>query len=122
MARKKFKTSKPVRVLFYGAAAGVGLLLAATAARKSGKDIKRGGEKIVGKAKRTFKARADKLNDRQKKIISLFDREEMITNEMVQSVVKGVTQRTIRRDLNFLEEKGYIKQVGKTKGSYYVLN
>jgi predicted HTH transcriptional regulator len=122
MKRKKQPIAKKaLKVAFYGAAAGVGILLAVRAARKKGSLFKKGGEKLIRKTKHTFKSVTDGLNARQRKILSLFDREEEITNEMVQSVIKGVTERTIRRDLNHLEEKGYIRKKGKTKGSYYVL-
>lgn len=118
------KTSLPKKALkfgFYGAAAVVGVVLAASYARKKGGVIKKKSKKLLKKTKNKLKSIKDGLTPRQKKIIDLFDREDQITNEMIQSVITGVTERTIRRDLNDLEEMGYIKKLGKTKGSYYVL-
>lgn len=119
--RKKKRSVKPLKLVFYAGVAGVGMLLAAKAASTRGGDIKRGGKKILKKAQKKIRASVDKLNKRQKKILDLFNREDKITNEMISSVIKGVTKRTLRRDLDQLEARGYIKQVGKTKGSYYVL-
>lgn len=110
-----------MKFVFFATAAAVGTLLAVSAAKKKGKLIKKGGKKILQNAKLAVKTSTDKLNKRQREILRLFNREEKITNEMICSVITGVTERTIRRDLNYLEERGYIKKMGKTKGSYYVL-
>ena len=61
------------------------------------------------------------LDDRQKKIINLFGESNAVTNSQVEQAIKGVTRRTLRRDLTELEEMGLIRQHGKTKGSYYTL-
>jgi predicted HTH transcriptional regulator len=119
MAKRSSFAKKSLKVAFYGAAAVVGVLLAISTAKRKGSMIKKSGDKLLKKTKHRIKAVSDRLDKRQTRILSLFDKEERITNEMIQSVIKGVTERTIRRDLNFLEEKGYIKKVGKTKGSYY---
>lgn len=100
----------------------VGVLMAVSAVKKRGSAIGNGGKKLIKKAKNEIKSKRDKLNMRQKKILSLFDKEDKITNEMISSVIEGVTRRTLRRDMDFLEERGYIKQIGRTKGSYYILN
>ncbi len=117
----KLGARKPLKLIFYGFAAGVGVLLAVSAARKKGGVITKGSKKIIGKTRRVFRANIDKLNARQKQVLALFDKEDSITNEMISNTITGVTQRTLRRDLTFLEKRGYIKQVGKTKGSYYVI-
>ncbi len=114
-------SKKWTRFIFYGAAAGIGTLVAVAAAKKKGKKIKKNGSKLVKKAKNKLKSTRDNLSQRQQRILSLFDREERITNDMISSVIPNVTDRTIRRDLTDLEKKGYIKKVGKTKGSYYIL-
>ena len=121
MRRKESVSKKAVKVAFYGAAAFVGVLLAVSAVRKKGKIIKEEGGKMIKKTRNSVKGVKDNLNDRQRRILKLFDKEDKITNDMITSVITGVTRRTIRRDLDFLEDHGYIKQVGKTKGSYYVL-
>ena len=122
MDRKESTSKKALRFVFYGAAAAVGVVLAVSTLKKKGGVIKDEGEKILKKTKNKIKSARDNLNMRQKKILSLFDKEEKITNEMISSRIQNVSKRTLRRDLTYLEDKGYIRQVGKTKGSYYVLN
>ena len=122
MTRQEKVSKRALKVVFYGAAAAVGVLLAVSAIRKRGDVIKEEGEKMIKKTKNKIKSSRDNLNRRQKQIIDLFDREEKITNEMISSEISNVSRRTLRRDLSVLEEKGYIRQVGKTKGSYYILN
>jgi predicted HTH transcriptional regulator len=121
MAKRTFVSKRALKLVFYGAAAVVGVFLAISTAKKKGMILKKSGQKIIKKTKLNLKAIKDKLNKRQIQMIKLFDKEDKITNEMLQNVIEGVTERTIRRDLNFLEEKGYIKKIGKTKGSYYTL-
>lgn len=121
MARSSSLSRKAMKFVFFATGAAVGTLIAISAAKKKGKRLKKGGEKLLKNAKIAVKSTKDRLNKRQREILRLFNKEQQITNEMIQSVITGVTERTIRRDLNFLEEKGYIKKVGKTKGSYYVL-
>lgn len=122
MKKKSSLSKNIVKFAFYGAAAALGVLIATSAAKKKGSKIKKKGKRLLKKAKNELKSKKDKLTMRQKRILSLFDREEKITNEMIAGVIEGVTKRTLRRDMDYLEDKGYIKQVGKTKGSYYVLN
>jgi predicted HTH transcriptional regulator len=121
MANRSSVSKKALKFVFFATAAAVGTLLAVSAAKKKGKMIKSGGKKLLKNAKLKFKASRDQLNKRQRGILRLFDKEEKITNEMIGNVITGVTERTIRRDLNYLEARGYIKKIGKTKGSYYVL-
>lgn len=62
------------------------------------------------------------LNDRQKKILNMFEKDKQLMNSDIEKVITGVTRRTLRRDLTEMETLGIIKQHGKTKGSYYSLN
>jgi predicted HTH transcriptional regulator len=121
MERRSSVGKKAMKFVFYAAAAAVGTILAVSAAKKKGKLIKDHGKKVLGNARRAIKSYSDKLSDRQKSILRLFDREDKITNEMICNTITDVTERTLRRDLEFLEQKKYIKKIGKTKGSYYVL-
>ena len=121
MGKPKF-SKRWMRFVFYGAAAGVGTLVAFSAVKQKGSRVKKKSKKIVKKARNKIKSAKDHLNERQISILDLFDREDQITNEMIHSVIPDVTKRTLRRDLTFLEEKGYIKKVGRTRGSHYVLN
>lgn len=121
MAKRSSVSKKAMKFVFFATAATVGTLLAVSAAKKKGKLIKKSGKKFVQNAKLKLKVSKDRLNKRQREMLRLFERENQITNEMIGNVIAGVSNRTIRRDLTELEKKGYIRQVGKTKGSYYVL-
>jgi len=121
MSASKKASNKAMKLLFYTTAVGVGTLLAVSALKKKGYVVRKGTTKLVKKTKTVLKATTDNLNKRQRQILALFDREEQITIDMINGVIKKITRRTLRRDLDYLEKRGYIKQVGKTKGSYYVL-
>lgn len=118
MKKRSLRKASPLKFLFYGTAAAVGVLLAVSALRKK-KGLQKGGKRLIRKTKVALKKTTGELSLREARILGLFDREDRITNEMIKSVIKNVSERTIRRDLNSLERKGYIKKVGKTKGSYY---
>lgn len=121
MKKRSSGSKKALKFIVYGAAAVIGIMVAVASVKKKGGKIRKGGKVLLRKTKFAVKATKDKLNKRQRQMLGFFNREEKITNEMIRDVITGVTKRTIRRDLDFLEEKGYIQQVGKTKGSYYVL-
>jgi predicted HTH transcriptional regulator len=121
MERKSSPAGRALKFIFYGTAAVVGVLVAVSAVKKKGELVKKGGKKLIRKTKYVVKKATGDLNERQVRILNLFEREEKITNEMIGTTITGVSKRTIRRDLDTLEEKGYIKQVGKTKGSFYEL-
>ncbi len=59
------------------------------------------------------------LSPRQKKILSLIQDLGQVDTTVLNTKIRGVTVRTLRRDLNLLEQKGLIRKVGNTKGSYY---
>lgn len=62
------------------------------------------------------------LNERQRRVLSLFNRKSEIVMLDVSVAVRGVTKRTLRRDLNKLVDMGLIKRVGMTKDAKYTLN
>lgn len=105
---------------FLGFAAAVSLLLAISTVKKHGAKIRKKSQKLIVDVRRNIKSSRDKLNERQRKILKLFDKSDKVTNEMILEVIPAVSERTIRRDLNDLEKRGYVRQIGKTKGSYYV--
>ncbi|MBN2015400.1 DeoR family transcriptional regulator [Candidatus Dojkabacteria bacterium] len=121
MKKRSSLAKKSLKFLFYGAAAAVGVLIAVSAVKRKGKLVGKEGKKLLRKTRYAIDTTTGKLNARQKRILSLFDREDKITNEMIGNEINDVSERTIRRDLTTLSEKGYIKQVGKTKGSHYEL-
>ena len=120
MKRSAFakKTSK---IAFFGLAGLVGILLTVSAVKKKGENISKTGKKFFGNAKRSIKSVGDtQLNSRQKEILKLFVKHDKVSNELISDTILSVSSRTLRRDLDELEAKKYIRQVGKTRGSYYV--
>jgi predicted HTH transcriptional regulator len=60
------------------------------------------------------------FNERQESLIRLFKEKGSMTMSEVEPLFKGITNRTLRRDLSKLEEKGILRQEGKTKNSVYI--
>lgn len=68
----------------------------------------------------SVKLHDDDLSPRQQKIMELVNNNPRVDTALLEEEIGGVTIRTLRRDLDTLEEKGLIRKIGKTKGSYYV--
>jgi len=112
---------KTAKFAFYGLVAGVTLLLGVSALKRHGDKLKKQGKRILGKTKRTLKETYDNgLSKRQKEILKLFDKSERISVDLLKEKFTGINERTLRRDMDTLKEKKYVRQVGKTRGSYYV--
>jgi len=62
----------------------------------------------------------ESLNSRQRNILSILSSEGEVTVEQLMSEIKGVTERTFRRDMKKLEELGLSAKQGNTKGSKYI--
>ena len=62
------------------------------------------------------------LNDRQVKLIKHMEQYGQVANTDWQSLIPGVSDDTILRDLKDLIKKKIVKKKGKTKASYYVLS
>lgn len=60
------------------------------------------------------------LNDRQEKILKLLSSKGEVTVEELMKIIKGVTERTLRRDMKRLEQLGLSEKQGSTKGSKYI--
>lgn len=60
------------------------------------------------------------LNQRQEKILEVLTLRREITVEELMKDIKGVSERTLRRDMGKLEELGFSKKQGNTKGSKYI--
>ncbi len=60
------------------------------------------------------------LNERQRGILELLSSKGEITVEQLMGDIKGVTERTFRRDMKKLEQLGFSKKQGNTKGSKYI--
>lgn len=71
------------------------------------------------KAIATAVGQATKLNVRQREISKLLRRNDVITLPDLLSLNMEVSDRTLRRDMDQFEKMGLVKQVGKTKNSYY---
>lgn len=79
------------------------------------KDLKR-AKKIVDKEVKEVKKL---LSERQEEIVDFINRvDEMSVSDIVEKF-KEVTPRTLRRDLEKLENLGFVRQIGKTKDSRY---
>ena len=61
------------------------------------------------------------LTERQTKIIEYIQAIGYLQNQSFKEVDQEVSEDTILRDLNDLEEKGIVKKVGKTKAARYVM-
>lgn len=60
------------------------------------------------------------LNSRQEKILDILCERGEVTVEELLGEIGGVTERTLRRDMRKLEEMGWSKKEGNTKGSIYI--
>jgi len=60
------------------------------------------------------------LNERQGKILEVLTLKKEITVEELMKEIDGVSERTLRRDMGKLEELGFSKKQGNTKGSKYI--
>jgi len=60
------------------------------------------------------------LNERQEKILKTLSSKGEVTVEELMVKVKGVSERTLRRDMKRLEELGFSEKQGSTKGSKYI--
>lgn len=67
-------------------------------------------------------ANTSKLSDRQKKILSKFDKNNKIGMKDLYGDFSEISQRTLRRDMDKLEQFGFLLQKGKTRDSYYEKN
>lgn len=119
MAKSTIKRNA-MRFVFYAAAATVGGLLAVAAIKKKGRDVQEKSKKLMREASQAVKKATLRLNARQRMILKLFKSRRKLTNDEIGEVIKGVTRRTLRRDLTDLEKRGHIKKIGKTKGSFYI--
>ena len=60
------------------------------------------------------------LNDRQERILELLSSRGEITVEELMKTINDVTERTLRRDMQKLEQLGLSEKQGNTKGSKYI--
>ncbi len=60
------------------------------------------------------------LTPRQEEIVGILSQKGEITVEELIGVIKGVSERTFRRDMQKLEELGISRKEGNTKGSKYI--
>jgi Fic family protein len=67
------------------------------------------------------KAVAQDLNNRQKEILKLFNKREVLLPTDIYSVAPNVSTRTLRRDMDKLEELGFVLKEGSTKDTKYIL-
>ncbi len=75
---------------------------------------------LVFLRKKTVKNIVFDLNSRQEKILEILSSKGEITVDELMGEIKGVSERTLRRDMGKLEELGFSKKQGNTKGSKYI--
>ncbi|MDD3840968.1 MAG: DeoR family transcriptional regulator [Clostridia bacterium] len=63
---------------------------------------------------------SEKLSERQKKIVSILEKEGEVYPSKLQELLPNVSTRTIRRDMTDLEKKKIVEQKGSTKSTYYI--
>lgn len=66
--------------------------------------------------------KAQKLTKRQNQILDLVREYDKIDTDLLKSEIKGVSVRTLRRDLDKLVNMKILEKIGKTRGVYYVVN
>lgn len=62
---------------------------------------------------------AFQLSDRQEQIYQFIKQGGEANMPAISSLISGVTDRTLRRDMTKLEKLGLVRQVGKTRNSVY---
>jgi predicted HTH transcriptional regulator len=75
----------------------------------------------VAKSKPAINKTPAGLNSRQSKIYQIIKANKQIPMQNVAYQINGVSTRTLRRDMNQLENQGLIERVGRTKDSLYRL-
>lgn len=65
--------------------------------------------------------KASILTFRQQKILNIMKSVQIVDMKSLQVSIKGVTERTLRRDLLELQKVGLIKKIGNTKSVKYQL-
>ena len=64
---------------------------------------------------------AEDLNSRQRDILKLFNKREILLPTDIYSVAPNLSTRTLRRDMDKLEELGFVLKEGSTKDTKYIL-
>lgn len=62
-----------------------------------------------------------RLSARQREVLSIIEKDNIVEMKVLQKKIKGVTERTLRRDLTQLQTIGAIKKIGNTKSVKYQL-
>jgi len=62
-----------------------------------------------------------RLSARQREVLAIIEKENIVEMKALQKRIKGVTERTLRRDLTQLQTIGAIKKIGNTKSVKYQL-
>lgn len=62
-----------------------------------------------------------KLSPRQLRVYELIKKLRNVEMSDINKAIRGVTTRTLRRDLNALTEQGLVKKEGKTKSAKYYI-
>ncbi|MFS8131108.1 MAG: DeoR family transcriptional regulator [Candidatus Dojkabacteria bacterium] len=115
---------KPVRDLkAYLAKVDHAIEQAGKPVKKAVADISKDVKKTEKKIKKKVAALnvVSELNERQDKILSILNSKRKMNMTEMASEFVDVTSRTLRRDMEKLEKMKIIRQVGKTRDSFYEL-
>lgn len=84
--------------------------------------VKKPTQKVVKKVSRFIEEeKTSILTFRQQKILNIMKSVQIVDMKSLQVSIKGVTERTLRRDLLELQKVGLIKKIGNTKSVKYQL-
>lgn len=70
--------------------------------------------------KDSLEGEQEDLNRRQRKILEILSSEGEVTIGDIMKKIKGITERTLRRDMKKLEQLDLSRKEGTTKGSKYI--
>ncbi len=75
-------------------------------------------EKIVQKE---IKSSSVKISERQKKIIKILEKKEIVQVWEINKILTNVSKRTLRRDFEYLLKEGVVKRMGERNKTFYKL-
>lgn len=80
------------------------------------------GQESVKTSPKTFSKKSSfyqKINQRQEKLLNLFEKNKILNMSQIQAKIPSVNVRTLRRDLNQLQVFNLIEKNGSTKSASY---
>lgn len=69
-----------------------------------------------------YKKTGGYLNERQKKVLNMIRKKQPVRLSDIKNILDDISINTIRKDLQYLVTEGFLKKMGKNKGTCYLLN